>query len=100
MKTRPTDAEFDELKRVRDENIAVIVAEAWKKLGGDPNEKPHYHVSGAGMCYCACPDGPCQHIWDGPEEIETDSDDRPCGSSVTCSRCGTPAVYHDIRVMP
>lgn len=100
MKPRPTDAEFDELKRKRDEAIAAAAesmrAEYW------PDAAPgslHVHASHAGECYCSCPDGPCQHIWDGPEYTE-----EPEGggfmSSVTCSRCGTPAIFHDMRCGP
>lgn len=90
MKGRPTEAEFDELKRNRDEHLAAIVRAAAEKMGADPT-KITYHVSNAGPCYCGCPDGPCQHIWDGPEYRED------CMSSVTCSRCGAPAIYHDMR---
>jgi hypothetical protein len=90
---RPTDAEFDELKRKRDESIWAAAARVCVEQGWDPGEA-HVHVSGAGACYCACPDGPCQHVWDGPE-YEGEN-----GSSVTCSRCGTPAIYHDMRCGP
>lgn len=45
-------------------------------------------------CYCACPEGPCEHNWDGPV-WESES---MC--SVTCSRCGCTAMSHDMRVMP
>lgn len=98
MKPRPTDAEFDELKRKRDESVAASVAAVCKEHGRDSAEvKVHAH--GCGGCYCACPDGPCQHVWDGPEYTE-----EPEGggfmSSVTCSRCGTPAIYHDMRCAP
>lgn len=46
-------------------------------------------------CYCACPDGPCEHTWDGKMR------EGAYGSiSVTCSRCGCTAIGHDLRVMP
>lgn len=97
-KPRPTDAEFDDLKRQRDASLAAAVAQICTEQGWDPG-KTHVHASGAGDCYCACPDGPCQHIWDGPEYTE-----EPEGggfmSSVTCSRCGAPAIYHDMRCGP
>lgn len=44
-------------------------------------------------CYCACPEGPCEHKWDGkPYE----SDDG-CEWSTTCSRCGTTSMSHSMR---
>lgn len=95
--TKPelTDAEFDELKRKRDTEIDSIVDEMGKKLGWKPGDPPlHVHVSGAGGCYCACPDGPCQHKWDGPDYADDGM------VSVTCSRCSTPAIYHDMRCAP
>ena len=97
-KPRPTEAEFDELKRRRDESIAAAAVAIYAEHGWDPREAC-LHVSGTGGCYCACPDGPCQHVWDGPEYTE-----EPEGggfmSSVTCSRCGAPAIYHGMRCMP
>lgn len=93
MKPRPTDAEFDELKRTRDAHIRSVIEAMARRMGADPNSVAA-HVCGAGDCYCACPDGPCQHIWDGPEYRED------CLSSVTCSRCGEPAIYHDMRCGP
>ena len=48
-----------------------------------------------GGCACRCPDGPCEHVFDGWED---DPDGR--GGSVLCSRCGTSAMAHDLRVMP
>lgn len=95
--TKPTltDAEFDVLKRKRDAEIATVVEEMGKKLGWKPGDPLlHVHVSGAGECYCACPNGPCQHKWDGPDYVEGGM------VSVTCSRCNTPAIYHDMRCAP
>ena len=54
-----------------------------------------FHRSGGG-CYCACPEGPCQHVWDGPEESDPDEG----WSSATCSRCGMSALGHDLRCSP
>lgn len=98
MKPRPTDAEFDELKRKRDEFIAAATASICREQGWDPKEVK-VHVSHSGDCYCNCPEGPCQHIWDGPEYTE-ESEGGGFMSSVTCSRCGTPAIYHDMRCGP
>jgi hypothetical protein len=95
MKPRPTEAEFDDLKRKRDEAINNMIDDICAKQGWD-RSKVHAHVSGAGDCYCACPDGPCQHIWDGEDYQDEDEG----WISATCSRCGTPAIHHDIRVLP
>lgn len=98
MKARPSDAEFDDLKRKRDDSISASIAKICAEQGWDP-VAAHVHISGAGPCYCACPDGPCQHIWDGPEYTE-ELEGGGLMSSVTCSRCGTPAIYHDMRFGP
>ena len=50
-------------------------------------------------CKCQCPDGPCEHIFDGPT-IEGDDIDGGGWSSVTCSRCGMSALSHSMWVGP
>jgi Zn-finger protein len=50
----------------------------------------------ADACYCACPHGPCEHKWDGKPWESKDG----LAMSVTCSRCGTTAMSHDLKVMP
>jgi hypothetical protein len=80
MRELPTEAEFEELKRKRDEATAAAVKAIAKEHGWDLS-KVAYHASHAHGCYCAC-----------PEWISEDQ----CGSSVTCSRCGEIAMYHDI----
>jgi len=60
------------------------------------SDKPEFtmHICGGtagGECNCQCPDGPCEHKWDGPDvEIMN-------GFSVTCSKCGMTAIGHDMR---
>lgn len=50
------------------------------------------HGPGSHQCACECPDGPCEHKWDGvPEEGDT-------YHSATCSRCGKSAISHDMWV--
>ena len=51
---------------------------------------------GSAKCKCACPDGPCEHKWDGAW-VKTDDQG---GESVTCSRCGKVAMDHDLWVAP
>lgn len=98
IRPRPTDEEFDALKRKRDDSVAELVAKVCEKQGWDKS-KIHVHNSHSGECYCACPDGPCQHIWDGPEYAD-DAEGGGFMSSTTCSRCGAVAAYHDMKVMP
>lgn len=93
MKPRPTDAEFEDLKRQRDAALKGVLESIANELGCDPADI-RVRDCDAGQCYCACPDGPCQHIWDGPEYSEDNM------SSVTCSRCGAVALYHDLRCAP
>jgi len=95
QRLRPTDAEFEELKRKRDEAILATVKRVCEEQGWDP-ATVRTHVSGSDHCYCACPDGPCQHIWDGPEHVSEDEH----LFSATCSRCGSVAFYHDMRCAP
>lgn len=87
--------DFAELKRKRDEAVRRVV-EAFAKEHGLDASSLTVHVSGHGDCYCACPDGPCEHQWDGENYI---SDDR-CLVSSTCSKCGAICAYHDMRCGP
>jgi hypothetical protein len=98
MKQRPTDEEFEELKRKRDDAVRETVRAVCEKQGWDP-AKTAFHSSDMGKCYCACPDGPCQHIWDGPE-VTSDDEDQGFWSSTSCSRCGAVSMFHDMRCMP
>lgn len=99
MKPRPTDAEFNELKRKRDEAIAEIRAKICAEQGWNPVET-QMHVSHSSECYCACPDGPCQHIWDGPNWYDDKDIENTHCISRTCSRCGEVAIFHDMRNAP
>lgn len=44
-------------------------------------------------CKCQCPDGSCEHKWDGPAESF-----EGC-TTTTCSRCGMTAMGHDMWVL-
>jgi len=97
-----TEAEFAELKRQRDVGLRAVVEAVAKKNGWDLAEV-HFHASCGGStaeCYCACPDGPCQHDWTGPVQDILNDNDEPCGSEVTCARCSAGAMSHDLRVLP
>jgi hypothetical protein len=94
-----TEAEFDELKRRRDEEIIKAIRAARKKLWPDaPDDAPlefHAHDYHAG-CYCACPTGPCQHEFSGFREVLND-DGEVCGGEQFCQRCGMGSMQHSMR---
>lgn len=92
---RPTDEQFEELKRKRDQAVAAMVDKVCEEQGWD-RSKVGFHASHMDGCYCACPDGPCQHVWDGPEYVSEDEG----LVSVTCSLCSAVAAYHDMRCAP
>jgi hypothetical protein len=89
--------DFDALRKTRDENIERIAKELWVELGGNPNEAPHFHsCEHKAACYCACPDGPCEHQWHGERPI-LGEDEQPCGFEAFCERCGQGAMSHSMR---
>ena len=45
-------------------------------------------------CKCQCPDGPCEHDFQGCQDMGGG-----CYSSV-CTKCGMPAVQHSLWVGP
>lgn len=85
-----TAADFDRLKAERDASLDALCAE-----NGWDREKVHFHASGTGGCYCACPDGPCQHEFEGWREF-----DGGRGGERMCKHCGLGAMSHDMRFMP
>lgn len=89
-----TDDDFDRLKAERDASLQAEVAAFCAKHGWDAKEV-HVHASGAGGCYCACPEGPCQHEFEGWREFEDGN-----GGSTVCKHCGLDSFSHDIRIMP
>lgn len=50
-------------------------------------------------CNCQCPDGPCEHKWDG-HDVDIALIDGGMASSVTCSRCEMSSWDHDSFVSP
>lgn len=89
-----TDADFARLKAERDANLEKEVAAICEEHGWD-REKVHFHASGTDGCYCACPDGPCQHEFEGWREF-----DDGCGGETVCKHCGLGSMSHDMRFMP
>ena len=94
---RPTESEFEALKRQRDRAFERSVAEACERMGWDRNEVTVRKCCGGASqeCYCACPDGPCQHEFDGWREFEGGR-----GGEQVCSRCGMGAMSHSMRTGP
>ena len=91
MSDRP---DFEALRAARN----ARVQESMKKLAdehGVPLQSLRSNFN-PNACYCACPDGPCEHDWTGPEWVSEDQ----CCVSATCARCGTTAMSHSLRVGP
>ena len=81
LRARRNASVQDEIKRIAE--VCGVPLEAVHS-SFDPNS-----------CFCACTTGgPCEHTWDG-EPYESEG----CWST-TCSRCGTTAMSHDLRVAP
>jgi len=55
--------------------------------------------SGSPTCRCKCPDGPCEHVWDGEWKDWTEPSGAHIGS-VTCSKCGMARIDHDMWCGP
>jgi hypothetical protein len=84
--------DFDALRAERNRQVL----DAHEKLADEMGVPPQSLRSNfnPAACYCACgTGGPCEHKWDGDEWVSDDG----CASSVTCSRCGTTAMSHDMR---
>lgn len=92
--SRPTEAEFAELKRKRDEAVNKAIDEMCAEQGWERGAV-HVHASHAGDCYCDCPNGPCQHEFGGWREFEDGS-----GGETFCQRCGTGSMSHSMRCGP
>ncbi len=91
MTERP---DFEALRRQRNAEAEDIIRKLWARLGGDPDQAP-VSTFDPEACYCACPDGPCEHDFQGWREFEDG-----CGGEQVCDRCGTGAMSHSMRVAP
>lgn len=90
-----TEADFDELKRQSREKMEAFLDRLCEDQGWDRSEMKVSSCTHTAICYCACPDGPCQHEFEGWRE----SEDGLVGEQV-CSRCGMGAMGHAMRVGP
>jgi len=89
-----SDTDFDRLKEERNRQLAAEVSRVCAEHGWDM-DKVNFHASGAHGCYCACPDGPCQH-----EFSEWRDFDDGHGGEMACKHCGLGSMSHDMRFMP
>lgn len=101
MKPRPTEAEFDELKRTRDAGIEKLVRKVRDKFCPGATQEPlQFHCREfRAECYCDCPNGPCQHEFGGWRDI-LDDNDQVCGGEQFCQRCGQGSMSHSMRFAP
>jgi hypothetical protein len=86
--------DFAALRAKRDASLKAMFDAVCAEQGWDP-ATTQFHVSGADGCYCACPDGPCEHEFSGWREFE----DGLYGEQV-CRLCGMGAMAHDLRCAP
>lgn len=86
--------DFEALRAERNARVREFEKKLCDKLGWDHGSMKSSFDPNA--CYCNCPAGPCEHTWDGPGYVSEDG----CLSSATCSRCGTTAFSHHMRMMP
>lgn len=89
--------DFEALRKARNESIQKAVREMCAKHGWDESAA-HVHGFDTEACYCNCPDGPCEHDFQGWREFECE--DGGGGGEQVCSRCGQGAMSHSMRTMP
>lgn len=85
--------DFDALRAKRNADVDRIVGEVCAKHGWDPAKVQSNFDPDS--CYCACPEGPCEHDFQGWRDFEDGS-----GGERVCTRCGLGAMSHDLRCMP
>ncbi len=85
-----TDTDFEMLRANRNLAVQAIIEDFAKSFGGDPAKVQSSFNPNA--CYCACPDGPCEHNFQGWRDFEDGS-----GGETVCKRCGTGAMSHSLR---
>mgnify|MGYP000875059448 FL=1 len=86
--------DFAALRAERDAAIEKVIQSVCDKQGWD-RSKVTAHISGAHGCYCACPDGPCEHEFSGWQEF-----DDGLGGEQVCKLCGMGAMAHTLRYAP
>ena len=88
--------DFEALRKARDETMQKVISELAEKHGWAAPVVHANYGGGSSACYCACADGgPCEHEFDGWEDIE-DDEGNVCGGQQICKRCGTGAMSHSM----
>lgn len=86
--------DFEELRAKRNAAVSEMIRQAAIKMGGDPAEaRSNFNPND---CYCACPEGPCEHDFQGWRDIENERGE-VCGGEQVCKRCGMGAMSHSLR---
>lgn len=87
-----TDApDFAALRAARDAALKELFEAACAEMGCDPAQA-EMHVLGARGCYCACPDGPCEHVFTGWRRFADGG-----GGESYCQACGLGAMRHSLK---
>lgn len=89
--------DFDALRAERNARVERCMMEMAKELGWKEGDPPPTCSFDPEACYCACPDGPCEHDFQGWQEREVEGG--VIGETV-CTRCGMGAMSHSRRVGP
>lgn len=92
-----TVARPDSINLIRNRLEAQV--EAMRRDGMTPHDTAIACGPSTPTCRCKCPDGPCEHVFDGPFIEHRDEDGCHTGTA-TCSRCGMEAIVHDLWVLP
>lgn len=85
--------DFEQLRHERDEALEKAIQAICDEHGW-PRGEVQTHLSG-GSCYCACPEGPCEHQFEDWRDFEDDN-----GGECVCSLCGLGAMSHSLRCGP
>lgn len=89
LKTKLETPDFDALRAKRNAEIQENVEQMCRDCGWDPAKVEHGFNPDS--CYCACPEGPCEHDFQGWRDFEDGT-----GGEAFCSRCGTGAMRHSL----
>lgn len=87
--------DFHALRAQRDAAIKETIRSSVLSMGGDPDKPTFVHISGGSGCYCACPDGPCEHDFKGWRNFADGN-----GGEQACRICGMGAMSHSLRCGP
>lgn len=82
--------DFEALRAERNRKVRDMLTAICKDHGWDPDQVTSSFQPDA--CYCACPDGPCEHDFQGWREFEDGG-----GGEQVCTRCGMGAMSHSLH---